>query len=115
MVLALILALEAAPPAAPPALAAIDFDLARFHPAEAGLLGLGRTCRAGHPEAITVCGRRSGGAYPLDEMALVFEPRPLRAERNVAHNMTADAHVEAVPLDRGAVSNRAMVRLKLGF
>lgn len=113
MSLRLILALQAATPAAPPPLAAIDFDLARVPAGDAWSLA-GR-CRTGDPEAITVCGRRRGGAYPLEEMALIFEPRPLRAEMNVADNMTADAHVEAVPLDRGVVSNRAMVRLKLGF
>jgi hypothetical protein len=115
MSLRLILALQAATPAAPPAPAAIDFDLARYRAAGAELWTASRRCAAGDPTAITVCGRRSGGAYPLDEMARVFEPRPLRAEMNVADNMTADVAVEAAPMDRGAVSNRAMVRLRLGF
>jgi hypothetical protein len=112
MSLSLILALQAAMPAAPPALAAIDFDLSRFQPAEPRLPG---RCAAGDPEAITICGRRTRGTYPLDEMARIFEPGPLRTEMSVAHNMTADVHVEAGPIDRGAVSNRAMVRLRLGF
>jgi len=115
MVLTLILALQGTPAAAPPALAAIDFDLARLQPAGAELWLPGRRCTAGDPEAITVCGRRTGGAYPLEEMARVFAPRPLRAEMNVADNMTADVHVEAGPMDRGAASNRAMVRLRIGF
>lgn len=115
MSLSLILALQAATPAAPLALAGIDFDLARFRPAGAAPWGTGRRCRIGDPETITVCGRRAGGAYPLDEMALIFAPRPLRTEMNVADNMTADVHLEAGPTDRGAVSNRAMVRLRLGF
>jgi hypothetical protein len=115
MSLSLILALQAATPAAPAALAAIDFDLARLPPAGFEPWSTGRRCAGGDPEAITVCGRRTGGAYPLDEMARIFEPRPLRAEMNVADNMIADAHVEAGPMDRGAVSNRAMVRLRLGF
>ena len=108
MSLSLILALQAAPP-----LAAIDFDLARLRRAEPWETG--RRCAAGDREAITVCGRRSGGAYPLDEMARIFEPRPLRAEMGVADNMTGDVHVEAGPIDRGAASNRAMVRLRVGF
>ena len=115
MSLSLILALQAAMPAAPPALAAIDFDLSRLQPAGAEPWLPGRRCAAGDPEAITICGRRTRGVYPLDEMARIFEPRPLRAEMSVADNMTADVHVEAGPIDRGAASNRAMVRLRLGF
>jgi hypothetical protein len=114
MVLALILALQAAPPAAPPSLVAVDFDLARYRPADEDWTTL-RTCSRAEPGTIIVCGRRGGGAYPLAEMARIFEPGPLRAEMGIAGNMRGDIHAESVALDRGAVSNRVMVRIRVPF
>lgn len=114
MSLTLILALQAATaPPPPPALPAIDFDLARL-PRLHFSLGGGRCDRA-DPSAIVVCARRGGGAYPLDEMARRFEPGRIVAETRLFGNVMGDAHVEAVPMDRGAVSNRAMLRMRLPF
>lgn len=112
MSLTLILALQAAASAAPaPALPAIDFDLARLPRLDFGLRG-GRCDRA-DPTAIVICARRGGGAYPLDEMARIFEPGRIVAETRLFGNLIGDAHVEAAPMDRGAVSNRAMLRIRM--
>jgi hypothetical protein len=111
MSLTLMLALQAA--AAPaPALPEIDFDLARYSRIE---LGLGRdACRRGGSE-IVVCARRGAGAYPLEEMARIFEPGRLIAETRLIGNVMGGVRVESVPMDRGAVSNRVMVGLRLPF
>jgi hypothetical protein len=107
-----LLALQAAAaPAAPPL--HLDFDLARYSQTE---LGLGRgACRRDDPSAIVVCGRRGGGAYPLAEMARIFEPGRLVAERRLTGNLIGDVHLESAPIDRGAVSNRILVGLRLPF
>jgi hypothetical protein len=114
MALALLLAFQAAAapapaPPAPPALATIDFDLARYRPAEPG------GCERG-AEAIIVCGRRRGnGAYPMPEMERRFAFHPFVAETGLAGTTTANIHSEAVAMDRGLVSNRIMVGIKLPF
>jgi hypothetical protein len=117
MSLALMLVLQAAVPPPPPAplVAPIDFDLARYRPSDAGFAATSRACRSGDPDAIVVCGRRSPGTYPLDEMAAVFEPRPLVAEIRLIGNLRARAFVEAVELAPGVVSNRLMVGIRLPF
>jgi hypothetical protein len=112
MSLTLILALQAAAPP-PSALAPIDFDLARL-PRREFALG-GDRCNRADPVAIVVCARRGGAGYPLGEMARIFEPGRIVAETRLFGNVIGDAHVEAVPMDRGAVSNRAMLRLRLPF
>lgn len=116
MSLALMLVLQAAVPPAPPLVGPIAFDLARYRPAGFGTGLRGRGCAAGDPAAIVVCGRRTGGgAYPLDEMALIFEPRPLVAETGIARNLTGRAYVESVELAPGMVSNRFMVGIRSPF
>jgi hypothetical protein len=121
MSLALMLVLQAAvPPPAPPApprlVAPIDFDLARYRPGDSGFAATSHPCRAGDPTAIVVCGRRNGaGAYPLDEMAAIFEPRPFVAETGFIGNLRAAAFVESVELAPGLVSNRFMVGIRLPF
>ena len=112
MPLTLVLALQAiAAPAPAPPLLDLDFDLGRY-----SRLELGRDCRRDDPSAITVCGRRSsGGAYPLEEMARIFEPGRLIARTRIAGNLTGDVHVESAAMDRGAVSNRVMIGLRLPF
>ena len=110
----LLLAFQAgAASASPPPFLHIDFDLARFAPTELGLPGRG--CDRGDPSAITVCGRRAAGAYPLAEMARIFEPHRLVAETRLSGNVTGDVHVESAPMDRGAVANRLMIGLRLPF
>ena len=106
-----LLALQAA--AAPaPALAAIDFDLARFSQIE-----LGRdACRRDDPNAIVVCGRHGPGYYPLAEMARIFEPHRLVAQTRLTGNLTGDVHLERGHFsDRGVVPNRIMVGVRLPF
>src|ERR1044072_1033468 len=105
--------IQPAAPAPPAPLAAIDFDLARYRPA--GDWTPGPHCDRADPLAITVCGRRSRGTYPLEEMALIFEPRPIRPETGITGNVRGDIHGESVALDRGAVSNRVMLRVGIPF
>jgi hypothetical protein len=115
MSLALMLALQAA--AAPPAplVAPIDFDLARYRSGEPGLALPGRDC-AGGGAAIVVCGRRrSGGAYPLEEMERLFGSRALVAETGLTGAMRGRAFVESVEFPGGQISNRIMVGIKLPF
>jgi hypothetical protein len=111
MSLSLMLALQAAAAPAPPVLE-IDFDLARYSRIELGLGG--SACRRDESE-IVVCARRGGGAYPLEEMARIFAPGRLVAATRVAGNLTGDVRLESAPMDRGAVSNRVLVGLRLPF
>jgi hypothetical protein len=113
MPLMLLLALQAA--AAPaPALPEIDFDLADYSQIELGL-GTG-ACRR-DSSAIVVCGRRGNGAYPLEEMARIFEPGRIVAERRLTGNLMGDVHVERgdVATDRGVTPQRIMFGLRLPF
>ncbi len=113
MPLALLFALQAAAAPATTPLIALDFDLAHYQPpldlAEPG-------CSRADRDAIVVCGHR-GNEYPLDKMALIYEPRHMVAETRVTGNVMGDVHVEQsdLPPDRGAVANRVMARLRLPF
>ena len=110
-VLALLLQAAAAPPGTLPA---VDFDLARYHAAGFDL-GFGeRGCRRSGDE-ILVCGRRGAGDYPLERMDRLYGPRRLLANIGIAGTLRADIHNEAVPMDRGAVSNRVLIGLHLPF
>ena len=113
MSLAFALLLQTAAAQASP-LPAIDFDLARYHPAGFDL-GFGQTGCRRSGDAIVVCGRRGAGAYPLEQMERIYGPRRLMADIGIAGNLRGDIHTEAVPMDRGAVSNRVMVGLRLPF
>lgn len=113
MSLALLILVQAA--AAPPAGSLpIDFDLARYRPAQEGARG----CAGGPggPEEVVVCGRRrQGGDYPMAQWERVFAARPLVAEIGIGGDVRAGVLVDSVALDRGAVSNRVMVRVKWPF
>ncbi|HVQ09318.1 MAG TPA: hypothetical protein VMS43_12875 [Allosphingosinicella sp.] len=110
----LILVQAAAPPPAGPL--AVDFDLARYRPADAAAGNPACAGGAGGPDEIVVCGRRrQSGDYPMARWARIFATRPLIAEIGIADDVRGDVHVEAVELDRGAVSNRVMVRLTWPF
>jgi len=110
--LALVLALQAA--AQPPL--PIDFDLSRVRSADFVIGRLPGSCRRGNGEEIVVCGSRSGAdAYPYREMERIFRARPLRAEIGLRGNATGRAYVEQATLDRGAVSTRVMIGLRLPF
>jgi len=56
-----------------------------------------------------------GHVYPLDEMAKIFEPKPLRARTDLGHGATADVHGEQARMPDGRPSNRIMVGIKLPF
>jgi hypothetical protein len=117
MSLVLILALQAALPASSPApiVAPIDFDLGRYRSGEPGLALPGRDCSGGGA-AIVVCGRRrSGGAFPMEEMERLFAQGPLVAETGLTGAMRGRAYVERVEFPGGQVSNRVMVGIKLPF
>jgi hypothetical protein len=114
MPLTFLLALQAAAAPAPPLLE-LDFDLARYSPAEFGLDG---GCNHADPSAIVVCARGPGGAYPLAQMARIFEPhRHVVAETHLTGNLTGNVRVERndMAADRGVVPNRIMVGLRLPF
>jgi hypothetical protein len=116
MSLALMLVLQAAVPPPAPLVAPIDFDLARYRADGPGLALSGRDCAAGAPAAIVVCGRRrSGGDYPMEEMARLYEQGPLIAETGLIGNLRARAFVERVEFPGGQVSNRLMVGIRLPF
>lgn len=121
MVLTLILAVQAvaapAPPAAAPRWAVIapagtiDFDLARYGAVRDS------SCLGGADGDVLVCGRRRGGtgSYDLDRWAAIFAPRPIRAEMDLGGNVQGRIHAEAVAMDRGAVSNRVMLGIRMPF
>ena len=121
MSLSLVLALQAAAAATPvspaprwampePTENRIDFDLNRYQSPASDCLGAG----AGD---VLVCGpRRGGGAYPMARWARIFGPEPpIRAEMDLGGGVQGRIYSEAVAMDRGAVSNRAMVGIKVPF
>jgi hypothetical protein len=112
MSVALMLLVQAA---APPALATIDFDLARYQPADADRWALDPACNRADPSAIVVCGRRDRGTYPLDEMADRYEPRRIVAETGIIGNVTGGVYVQGVELAPGMVSNRLLVGIRIPF
>jgi hypothetical protein len=119
MALALMLVLQAAAAQsapAPPAPAAIDFDLARYRSADTDPWSIDRRCRSTDPSTVVVCARRRGGGYPMEEMERLFAVEPLVAEVGIGGGgATARAYVESVPMNRGEVSNRVMVGIRLPF
>lgn len=116
MKLVLLLGLQAATPAPPaaPRVDAIQFDLAKAGQArDRGVRGLFECDRSG--DAIVVCGRRAGPAYPLEEMARIFEPKHIRAETGLGNGATGDVHTEQVAMPNGRISKRVMVGIKMPF
>jgi hypothetical protein len=121
MTLALLLSLLAAAapvPAAPvsPPARAIDFDLAKLKrrspPADVHSLFV---CDDLSSTEIVVCAHRAGPAYPLEEMARIFEPKPLKAETGLGNGVTGNVHVEDFVFPNGMHSKRVMVGIKLPF
>jgi hypothetical protein len=103
-----ILALQAAGAQPPAAVAAIDFDLAKYR-MEPG-------CGTGGGSEIVVCGRRpSGGAYPYEEMERLFAAKPLVAETDIGGGATAGAYVQRAEMPNGEISTRFVVGIKVGF
>jgi hypothetical protein len=94
-----------------------DFDLAGVRPADdLDLLSAREACRRQSPDEILVCGRRrSADGYPMEEMERVFATRPIVAEMSIGGGAAGRAFVESAALDRGAVSTRVMVGIRLPF
>lgn len=120
MSLPLLLALQttAAPPSLPEiVLTPVDFDLASVRRLDPGG-GATRApqCDRSDPDTIVVCGRRpSGGAFPIEQWQRIFARDPIRAEMRLTGNLVGSAVVEQVVLDRGEVSNRLMLRIRMPF
>ena len=124
MALTLILALQAAAPASPEppvrprwtTVPGLVEEFARGGQDGARLAGAG-TCLPAAGSEVMVCGPRRGGAgaWPLDYWARIFAPHPIRAETGLGGNVQGRIYGEAVAMDRGAVSNRAMVGIRLPF
>src|SRR4051812_26294177 len=98
MNLLLLMSLQAAaspapPPAADPGMRAIRFDLAKVRRSgqPAGIHDLFVCDRSGGD--LVVCGHRAGPRYPIEEMAGIFEAKPLRAEMRLGSGATGDVHV----------------------
>lgn len=110
MSLALLIGLQAAAAAAPAAEPS-DFDLARYRRSEA------QDCGTPGAAEILVCGRRLNQATgPSAEMERRYGPRPLgKAEIGLGGGLVGRAFTESVAMDRGAVSKRLMIGIKLPF
>ncbi|WP_443970380.1 hypothetical protein [Sphingobium sp. CR28] len=65
------------------------------------------------PDAIIVTGRRTDHRLKTDNSPA--EPPPIRAETRLFGNARASAEVEQSVLANGAVSDRAMIKLKIPF
>jgi hypothetical protein len=88
----------------------LAFDLDRFR-GSGSCLGVGAA-------DVLVCGprRSGGGGYPMAHWARIFGPEPpIRAEMNLARGVQGRVYNEAVPMDRGAVSNRALIGVRTRF
>src|SRR4051812_34298676 len=103
MNLLLLIGLQAAaspapPPAAAPRASAIHFDLAKVRGVgqPAGIHGLFVCDRSGGD--VVVCGHRAGPAYPMEEMARIYEPKHIRAEFGLGNGATGDVHTEQVAM-----------------
>jgi hypothetical protein len=108
MGLAWMMALQLAAPEVPVGIVPVDFDLAEYRPDEG--------CGSSSGSTIVVCGRRpSGGDYPFEAMAKLFEQKRIVAETKLVGGVTARAFVQRVELPQDQVSNRVMVGLKLPF
>ncbi len=92
-----------------------DFDLGTIRRPGRNLLTTRRDCEVADGEAIIVCGRREPETYPLDAWARRFATQPLLAETRLVGNVIGDVHAESAPLDRGAISQRIMVRVRTSF
>lgn len=122
MALTLLLALQsaAAAPAprwAMPALIASESGAAPLALGREGVRSAG-VCLPAAGTDVLVCGPRRGGAgaYPLAYWARIFGPEPpIRAEMGLGGSVQGRIYSEAVPMDRGAVSNRAMIGIRWPF
>jgi hypothetical protein len=111
MKLFLLLSVQAAAAPAPAVkVQPIHFDLARVKPIDPAL-----GCGPAQGSEIVVCARRKPYVYPLDKMAKIYEPKALRAEKEIGGGAKAGVHVEQGELPNGMKSNRIMIGFKLPF
>ena len=106
MAVSLLLAMQAAAPAVEP----VGFDL--------GALDRRRSeeCGAARGDEILVCGRLDDPRYRLPNVQEAERSLALpRAEIQLGNGATVRAQLDAVPMDRGAVSNRIMIGFGLRF
>jgi len=119
MAMAIWLAAQAAAASAPgpaPAILPIVFDLTSLSRPDLTDPLAARRCARADPSAIVVCGRRSGGDYPVAEWERIFPlTPPLRAEMGLGGGAVGRAYVESAPADRGAVANRVMIGVSIPF
>jgi hypothetical protein len=90
----------------------LDFDLARYRNAGSG------SCSSAAGADVLVCGPRRGGAgaYPMEYWARIFGPEPpIRAEMDLGSGLQGRIYTEAVAMDRGAVSKRALIGIRTRF
>lgn len=112
-------AASAPPPAIRPGWTLVDPGVLQFGPDLrtfdlAGIRGGG--CRGAAGVEVLVCAPRRGNGYPIDYWARFFPPEgPIRAEMNLGNGIQGRLYTDAVPMDRGAVSNRVLVGIKLPF
>lgn len=86
-----------------------DFDLKNLKPAP-------RPCGGSADGEIVVCGSAGPDHHRLKPLpADRFEPKPFIAETGIAKGVTGAVVVESAPLAGGAVSRRALLRLKTRF
>src|SRR4051794_13923901 len=73
-------------------------------------------CAPSAEEEVLVCGnRRDGSPYRLPKLANEYEQRRIRAEKQLAPNLSSVVRVEPVTLPGGIKSNRVMLTFGLKF
>lgn len=109
MSVALLLSLQAAAP--PAAAQPVDFDLAQYRRSPP------RGCGDAQGADILVCGRRLNQDIEITpEMEKRYGPKgPIKAETDLAEGVVGRVFTESAPMDRGAVSKRALVGVKIAF
>lgn len=108
-------------PTSPPPAAAeqsLDaFDLAKLRSEDGNaLVIIPRRCPEGRPGEIVVCAPNSESdrLRPLPDTYVMTEGLG-RAERQIAPGVVAGVDMSSVAMPAGAVSNRVMFNLKIGF
>ncbi len=73
-------------------------------------------CAPKDDDEVVVCGSRGARSpYRLPELPTKYEPKPKIAETQLAHGVKGRLAIESVELPGGGKSDRAMVRITVGF
>lgn len=90
-----------------------NFDLARYRSQDDG------GCAGGGGNTdVVVCGRRRARAVDrrmMDYWASIYTPGPIRAETGLGGGLQGRAYLEDAPMDRGAISHRALIGVRTRF